>query len=574
MKYLLGGSTGLVKLVETADRSIQRFFSLDSQSLDRRVTCMCWSGGSSGNEENEFAAGLDDGSVEIYAYPSMEKVSSFALPSRCVHIHMLGDHFDVLGKSIYASRAEQYPSLYPDVTNAKLRNNRGRYICCISQCGTCVVVDCDKLQYNGTYIKLDPENMMESEENQQPTTSMIVAFYNLKRPVSAVAYHSLMTNRIVVGSVDLPPLLFDIFIGQVLWIGKLPHPSLLGLKSHLDVRSICFLEELGPDIFALSTSDSFIYIYDMTCQRKPVYDINICDHRSRCISARMLALHEIKEYNTDRRKEVRQSVNELYTADLRNIVKLTTPPHRMLDNQSHETKDVCDLFASDNYGSIYHFRVITGDTLVNFLRKKLQKYKVDGSLELTRDKIIQHLIAARKRFGSASANDRPLHCAPPSANQYICQMRGCYTIHNGAVTDIKCIGHYLISVGLDRFTSVYNVRTRKRLFNCYCNQKQTCILPLHSQFYQEYETDEFKQLEVPVVKRGPGPSENSKEPAGEPDDDMDDNGVDEDDLESHSGSDSAIEGIGSPYYSHESEYSSGSDVDIYEEHSSDASDSE
>ncbi|GFE54671.1 hypothetical protein BaOVIS_020750 [Babesia ovis] len=488
MKYVIGGSTGLIKLVETVNRSTERQSSLDEQSLERRVNSMCWSNVNSHGEETEFAVGMDNGTVELYAYPSLEKMASFRMPSKCVHIHMIGNHFDTLGKSVYQKRASEHPGLYPDLTGSSLLSNAGRLLCCISQCGTCIIVDCDQLLQ-----KMDAGSILVDGGDS-------VMSYKLRAPVSAVAYHSLMTNRIVIGGPDKPPMLFDLASGQVLWTGKLPHQSLLGLQSHLDVQSICFLEEIGPDIVAVSTSDSSIYIYDVTCQRKPVYDVNVCDGRSRCISARKLALHHIKEYNTERRKEIRQSVTENYSFESRNIVKLITKPHRMLEEGVYETKDVCDLFASDNVGTIYHLRVVTGDLLVNFIRKKICKYQAEPR-EISREQVIDHLIAARKRFGSASANDKPLHCAPRDANQYICELRACYTNHSGAIPDIACLGHYLISVGLDRYTSIFSVATRKRLFHLYCNQKQTCILASKSQMFQEYGMDEFKQLEVPSVKR-------------------------------------------------------------------------
>ncbi|GIX64428.1 uncharacterized protein BcabD6B2_38630 [Babesia caballi] len=513
MRYLVGGSTGLVKLVETADRSLQCLSSPADQAIDRSVTCMCWSDGNGDEEGTELAVGFANGGVEIYDYPSMQRVAAFMLPSRCVHLHGLGSHFDNIGSSIYDTRAGIYPSLYPSVKEAALRQTAGRYICCVSECGHCVIVNVDDARQKGDKV-VEQDDSMSGEPDRIEvklfsngghadtlTIRGAVAAYKFKGPVYAVAYHSLMTNRIVLGGPDIPPFLFDIFTGTVLWNGRMPHQSLLGLQSHLDVRSICFLEELGPEVIAVSTSDSFIYFYDMGCQRKPVYDLNVCDRRSRCISARRLALHRVREYNTERRKEIRQSVNELYTADSRNIVKLTTRPHRMLQEARYETKDTCDLFASDNVGSIYHLKVVTGDTLVGFLAEKLRKYQPDSTKELGRDEVLNHLIDARKRFGSASANDRPLHCAPRGANQYICELKGCYSIHNGAVTDISCVGHYIISAGLDRFTNVYNVRTRRRLFHLYCNQKQRCVLPLRGQLFQEYELSEFKQLEVPQIGR-------------------------------------------------------------------------
>lgn len=45
MKYLVGGSTGLLKQVETAERSVECWSPLEEQDLERQVTCMCWSGG-------------------------------------------------------------------------------------------------------------------------------------------------------------------------------------------------------------------------------------------------------------------------------------------------------------------------------------------------------------------------------------------------------------------------------------------------------------------------------------------------------------------------------------------------
>ncbi|CDR95223.1 hypothetical protein, conserved [Babesia bigemina] len=553
MKYLVGGSTGLVKLVETADRSLQSFSPPTEQELGRRVTCMCWSGGSSNEAASEVTVGMSNGLVVTYAYPSMERLVEFTLPSRCVYIHMLGNAIGNAGRQIYEARSAEYPALYVDTTGSELRKKQGNYMCCVSESGHCIVVDVDEIKQevqtsfdhvsddandsevardvksadtagrkckgkdssdsaggNGGGKRLKVEMMYSSDKDdkvQHLSISGGVAAYKFKGPITAATHSSLLPNRLALGGPNVPPFLFDIYAGKVLWTGKMPHQSLLGLQSQLDVRSICFMEDLGPDIIAVSTSNSSIYFYDMTCQKKPVYDLNVCDRRSRCISGRRLALHHIKEYNTERRKEVKQSVNEFYTSDTRNIVKLVTRPRRPSEEQDHyETKDTCDLFASDNVGSIYHFKVVTGDTLVSLLEEKMRKYQPNPDQAMSRDDVIKHLIEARKRFGSASANDTPLHCAPPGANQYICQLKGCYAIHNGAVPDIFCVGHYLISVGLDRFTNVYNVRTRKRVFRMYCNQKQTALLPFLSELYQEYESTEFKQLDVPVVKRGKRPA--------------------------------------------------------------------
>ncbi|GBE61562.1 hypothetical protein, conserved [Babesia ovata] len=575
MKYLIGGSTGLVKVVETADRSLQSFSPPTEQDLSRRVTCMCWSGGSSNDSETEVTVGMSSGLVVTYAYPSMERLVDFTLPSRCVHIHMLGNGFDSVGRHIYEARSSEHPALYVDITESELRQKQGNYMCCISESGHCVIVDVDKLKQeiqpssgdvkddenesdvgddvksvnatnrvrnrkgrddldssetNDDANRLEVKMMYSSDKDEKVQHLSIcggVAAYKFKGPITAATHSSLMTNRIVLGGPNVPPFLFDIYAGAVLWTGKMPHQSLLGLQSLLDVRSICFMEDLGPDIIAVSTSNSCVYFYDMTCQKKPVYDLNVCDRRSRCISGRRLALHHIKEYNTERRKEVKQSVNEFYTSDTRNIVKLVTRPRRMSEEDQYETKDTCDLFASDNVGSIYHLKVITGNTLVSFLKEKMRKYQPNPDQEMSRDDVIKHLIEARKRFGSASANDTPLHCAPPGANQYICQLKGCYAIHNGAVPDIFCVGHYLISVGLDRFTNVYNVRTRKRVFRMYCNQKQTTLLPFLSDLYQEYEATEFKQPDIPVVKRGkrPAPSDAVAD-RSEGSDDRDDMDVD------------------------------------------------
>ncbi|KAK1938615.1 hypothetical protein X943_002729 [Babesia divergens] len=509
MKYLVGGSTGLLKQVETAERSVECCSPLEEQDLERQVTCMCWSGGEGGQEESEFAVGRANGAVEIYGYPSMDRRYEFKLDSPCVNIFIAPSELSLYGKLLYDKGTASNSALYPSYSDIELTHAPAKYICCVFQNGYCVILNYDLMTnspIDGNCVSVEVKVLNASSKDDSTSRLSLpglVAAYKLRGPITSAANHTVLRHRVVMGGPDVAPFLFDLFAGTVLWSGKLPHETLLCLKTHLDVRSICFLEDIGEDVIAVSTSDSSIYIYDMTCQRKPVYDMNLCDRRSRCLSAKQLALHEIRAYNTDRKKEIKSTVNEFYTSDSRNIVKLATVPRHITEEpKSYERRDTCDLFASDNVGSIYHLRIVTGDTLVRFLTSRLQKYQPSGE-EVTREKALDHLIQARKRFGSAGANDRPLHCAPVNHDQYICELKGCYTIHNGAVVDITCVGYYLISVGLDRFTNVYDVRTRKRLFNLYCNQKQTCLLPFLSQYFQEYDASEFKQLE-PVVTNSKG----------------------------------------------------------------------
>eukprot|EP00375_Theileria_parva_P001187 XP_763858.1 hypothetical protein [Theileria parva strain Muguga] len=44
MEYIIGGTTGLLKEINTKNRSILRLSSLEDQALDKFITTTSWSG--------------------------------------------------------------------------------------------------------------------------------------------------------------------------------------------------------------------------------------------------------------------------------------------------------------------------------------------------------------------------------------------------------------------------------------------------------------------------------------------------------------------------------------------------
>ncbi|KAK1442769.1 hypothetical protein BgAZ_302870 [Babesia gibsoni] len=498
MKYLLGGSTGLIKEVETATRSLRNLLPLEGQNLDRKVSCMSWSGGPSGDEETELTVGRDDGSVEVYAYPAMERKAAVKLDSKCLCAYILLNKQGTRQQGLYHRGLTVAKQLYPDPVYFEKGKAQEKYLCCVFQNGFCLVINYgDLLKHAGkgdNDRKVKVTYVAPAEDNGESISlpGLVIA-YKFKGPISAAQRHSVLSNRLVMGGHNIAPFLFDLYTGSILWSGKMPHGTLLGLQSTLDVKCICFLEDLGPDLIAVSTSDSYIYLYDFICQRKPVYDMNICDRRSQRFTAKHFLGHDTADYSAMRKKELKQSVNEFYTSSSRSILKLATIPRKWDMSKGEEFHCSTDLIASDNVGSIYHLKVLTGDALYEVVEKKLKKYQPNETM--TMEKVSEYIIKARKRFGSASANDRLIHCAPPNYQQFVCQVKGCYNIHNGAVVDISCNGKYLITAGLDRFTNVYQVSRKVPLFHMYCNQKQTCVIPFPGQFFETYDTSEFKELE-------------------------------------------------------------------------------
>eukprot|EP00371_Babesia_bovis_P001236 XP_001609883.1 hypothetical protein [Babesia bovis T2Bo] len=449
---------------------------------------------------------MENGTVEIYSYPSLVKITEFSLPSKVVHLHLLDGHLNDLGKKMYANNAQIHPELYPELDGSSW-NTPGRYLCCISTCGQCVVVDLDKVVKPDTQESVEPKDNDDSVQandgcipKAELTIDAAVVTYELRKPITAVCYHTLLRNRIFIGGPDKAPLLFDLYSGKVLWTGKNPHPSLLDLKTHLDVQSMCILEVLGPNVVAVSTSNSYVYLYDIRSQCKPVCEINVCEERSQGLSARIMASCNMKEYNTDRRREIQQSVPKNFTASDRNIIKVTNLPRPYQVEEDIKPKDIAYFIAGDNCGRIYKIRVTTGETLLETVKQMLSRYPSIPK-NLSKEGINDYIINARKVFGSASANDTPLHCAPREHNQYFCEMERNYLSHTGAATDIVCTGNYVVSVGLSRYLVIGKYKSFKDCFRMYCNQKLTCILVPTSELYRDYSEDELPMLDIPPIKR-------------------------------------------------------------------------
>ncbi|AFZ81083.1 hypothetical protein BEWA_004910 [Theileria equi strain WA] len=517
MKYLLGGSTGLLKEIDTTNRTLQCFTRLQDQSLDKNVTSMCWSGGFGGYLQDKITVGHSDGTLRLFEFPTMEILKEVKLPSKCIHVSMLGKHFDQFGPDFYAKNDNSI--LYPAYSDSDVYNGHDRQLLAVCESGHIFVFDWS-LDSDSSVSKVLDLVTGESTDTDIPG---IISGFKYKSPINAVAVNSLMTNRIVIGGLEIPPILFDLFTGKILWAGKYPHATLLDLKSAMDIRGIVFLEDIDQDTFCVSTSDSSIYVYDTTSQRDPIFELNICDERAKGLSYNSLLYSGISDHNTKHRKLLNTSINVNYSHDNRNIIRMTTTPNITVEHVKGEEdstntleghglsikcrtlggNDYCNIYISDNVGSVYHMQLLTGDRLVEWVHRKLCKskeYKKDVK-KLSYDEkleVMNHLIEARKRLASSSHNDKHIHFRKSGYNQFIGKVIYSFNIHNGAVLGLQSIGNYLVTASLDRFTKVLDIKTGKVIYQHYCNQKQTSILVPREYFLETFDNEkEFKALKEP-----------------------------------------------------------------------------
>ncbi|UKJ89525.2 hypothetical protein MACJ_002776 [Theileria orientalis] len=710
MEYLLGGCTGLLKEAETTNRSLLRLCLLDDQSLDRGVTSLCWSGGFGGYFEDEITVGYKDGSLISYNYLTMKINREYKLDSRCIYVTMLNYHFDTFVPEFYKKNKDS--PLYPDSKRPNVYDTNDRLLLAVTECGYIYVFDWsvdkddrvsrvkhltkDSLKDNKN--KESEANHTVSDGNEDKNRNLKVKrqkliresnystaadagssntksdsdanskndyeeyvgalfVYKYRGPIRDAKVHSVMKNRLVLGGTNIAPVLVDLFSETVLWVGKFPHDTVLGLQSPLDITSLCLLEEIDDDLICVATRDSFVYVYDPKCQRDPVFEFNICDYRGIGLSKKSLSLL-YEDFNTKHRRRLSRSINEKYSQADRTILRLATRPSYTLEfadtNSPNDSsavtnvvdsldigdvtrvsgndlknstggnttgfttsrhvnystfklndslylryynsvkKEFCNLYICDNFGTIYNLQFLTGDRLVWWIYRKIQPivdlgqlpsadttsdttgstnnnsntnnndannnsntnnndannngnannnsntnkntnsktantvdysessetavkggvkrplsaddvYKLNSS---DKNKIVQHLIEARKRLCSSSNNDKRVHFRRNHYSQFVCRILNCFNFHNGSVVDLKCIGDYIISAALDRYSNVVNLKTGKLVFTLYCNQKQSCILVknryLMTSFNDQAEFKHSKSYESTVSKHPRG----------------------------------------------------------------------
>eukprot|EP00375_Theileria_parva_P001188 XP_763859.1 hypothetical protein [Theileria parva strain Muguga] len=429
-----------------------------------------------------------------------------------------------------------------------------------------------------------------------------------------------MKNRLIIAGPNNPPALIDLFCERVLWVGKFPHETLLGLQSTLNITSLCILDELGDDLICVGTKDAFVYVYDPNSQKDPIFQFNICDQRSSALSKRALTLPE-HDFNTKHRKQLDKAVNENYSSNDRAILKITTnPPFKLLfntekgdhrDNEgttehnnnigenginnknsinnslnleelfnnilekrfklsndvsielyNYPKKDYCNVYISDNFGTVYYLQFLTNNKLIHWINNKINRNSRNGLNRTVEDMdekekfgIVEHLLEARKRLCTSCNNDKRVHYRRNSYNQMVCRILSCYNYHNGSVVDLKCSGDYLITAGMDRFTKIIHVPTHKLVFQLYSNQKQSSILLRNDSIMTKFNHSDFKS----VKKGSAGDADNtvdSSEVDGDHSSDTDDIGdyddtdntddgseVDTDDAFDSSEVDSDLEGV-------------------------------
>nr|PVC53108.1 hypothetical protein MACL_00000283 [Theileria orientalis] len=675
MEYLLGGCTGLLKEVETTNRSLLRLSLVDDQSLDKGITSLCWSGGFGGYSEDEITVGYKDGSLISYNYLTMKINREYKLDSRCIYLTMLNYHFDTFVPEIYKKNKDS--PLYPESKRPNVYDTNDRLLLAVTERGYIYVfdwsVDKDESVARVKHLtKEAPKNNKNKESEGKHTGSDgnkeknrnvkvkkqklsgesndsatadggsgnsesnstndheeyvgALLVYKYRGPIRDAKVHSVMKNRLVLGGTNVAPAIVDLFSETVLWVGKFPHDTVLGLQSTLEITSLCILEEIDDDLICVATRDSFVYVYDPKSQRDPVFEFNICDYRGIGLSKKSLSLL-YEDFNTKHRRRLSRSINEKYSQTDRTILRLATRPSYTLDfvdasspkdsatvangldsldnsdatrlggkttsfssgynttsfssgDNTHGSssggcgqysifklndglylryynevkRDFCNLYICDNFGTIYNLQFLTGDRLVWWIYRKIQPmvdlsqlpssdstnvrntgtttlnstddsessgtavkgagkrplraddvYKLNDS---DKHKIVQHLIEARKRLCSSSNNDKRVHFRRNHYSQFVCRILGCFNMHNGSVVDLKCIGDYLISASLDRFSNVVNLNTGKLVFTLYCNQKQSCILVknryLMTSFNDQAEFKHSESYEPPPSKRSRG----------------------------------------------------------------------
>ncbi|BAM42310.1 uncharacterized protein TOT_040000678 [Theileria orientalis strain Shintoku] len=591
MEYLLGGCTGLLKEVETTNRSLLRLSLVDDQSLDKGITSLCWSGGFGGYSEDEITVGYKDGSLISYNYLTMKINREYKLDSRCIYLTMLNYHFDTFVPEIYKKNKDS--PLYPESKRPNVYDTNDRLLLAVTERGYIYVFDWSvkkqKLSGESNDSATADGGSGNSESNSTNDHEEYVGallVYKYRGPIRDAKVHSVMKNRLVLGGTNVAPAIVDLFSETVLWVGKFPHDTVLGLQSTLEITSLCILEEIDDDLICVATRDSFVYVYDPKSQRDPVFEFNICDYRGIGLSKKSLSLL-YEDFNTKHRRRLSRSINEKYSQTDRTILRLATRPSYTLDfvdasspkdsatvangldsldnsdatrlggkttsfssgynttsfssgDNTHGSssggcgqysifklndglylryynevkRDFCNLYICDNFGTIYNLQFLTGDRLVWWIYRKIQPmrplraddvYKLNDS---DKHKIVQHLIEARKRLCSSSNNDKRVHFRRNHYSQFVCRILGCFNMHNGSVVDLKCIGDYLISASLDRFSNVVNLNTGKLVFTLYCNQKQSCILVknryLMTSFNDQAEFKHSESYEPPPSKRSRG----------------------------------------------------------------------
>ncbi|KAK2198198.1 bifunctional WD40-repeat-containing domain superfamily/WD40-YVTN repeat-like-containing domain superfamily/WDR74-Nsa1 [Babesia duncani] len=479
MKYLIGGATGLLKEVDTSGKNVKTISDVTNQSIHKEITCMCWSGGYGGYMETELTVGLVDGSVISYTWPELRILRKYKLPSKCVYVGMLNAHVDVF----YKDFCDKYDgsNLYPKY-DGFWKNDR--LLVCVSECGFLCLLDWD-FEENVVH-KSRCKQMSGSDADEalleRLSTDFCISIFKFKEPINAVAVNSLMKHRIVLGGGSNVPILFDVYGERILWKGKRPPPTLLDLPTPFNITCITILEHISVDLIAVATKDSRIYLYDMMAQHEPVFDWNVCDVRGFNFSAMAMAYNHVRDYNSSRRKELKSSKAANYTAENRNLTCAVAATSLKLDVKYTATcckskSDQCSLYIGDNVGSIYHFKVITGDRLIEIISQKVKRFKKNPDAECKPKELLDLLINARRKFGSANQNDMPINYARNGDKQYIVRLVGTFPIHRGAIMHLSLYGKRLISASLDRYTRVYKINSKTTRVEIFCKQMQTRLLP-------------------------------------------------------------------------------------------------
>ncbi|XP_952895.1 uncharacterized protein TA07315 [Theileria annulata] len=582
MEYIIGGTTGLLKEVNTKNRSILRLCSLEDQALDRFITTISWSGGF-GYGEDEITVGYESGLVRSYSTLTAGINKEYHLDSKCVYVTVLSSHFHKFTKAIYSKNKNS--TLYPNLTIPTDHKQCSKTLLSVTQNGYIYLFDTENCPQTVPNCFADPDNSDTDNTGscKLPLTKInhpySIAVFKYKSPLTCACTHSLMKNRLVIAGQNNPPALIDLFSEKVLWVGKYPHETLLGLQSSLDITSLSLLEELGDDIICVGTKDSFVYVYDPNSQKDPIFQFNICDQRSSALSKRALTLPE-HDFNTKHRKQLDKAVNENYSSNDRAILKIATnPPFKLLNGSKNSNendtnninsnnsvnfeeklfdnnleklfnlsndfgielynypkKDYCNVYISDNFGTVYYLQFLTNDKLIHWINNKINQNSKNSStksVEIMDEKekliIAEHLLEARKRLCTSSNNDKRVHYRRNSYNQMVCRILSCYNYHNGSVVDLKCSGDYLVTAGIDRFTKIIHVPTHKLVFQLYSNQKQSSILLRNESIMKKFSHSDFK----PLTPQTDNTVDSSDEiPAdSEEESDLDESDLDEDDLE-------------------------------------------
>ncbi|KFG42890.1 hypothetical protein TGP89_225360 [Toxoplasma gondii p89] len=102
----------------------------------------------------------------------------------------------------------------------------------------------------------------------------VVAGWQLSGPVGcATPIHPLMPDRFAFGGKENEIKVFDICQGRYIWAAKNVRQTLLQLRVAVHPTSLAWLPSVHPFVLAAGTAKGAIRVFDLRCQRRPVYEL-------------------------------------------------------------------------------------------------------------------------------------------------------------------------------------------------------------------------------------------------------------------------------------------------------------